>query len=243
MKFKHVQQEVFKLEDIKTLVESLRVETNENIALCFDLEEHAQRLMKSIIELQFDFPKGVTEDEFIFFLLNQIKNKLQYHFNKQAAFTQSEYDKNLNKLRLSNEIFKLRIIYHKDGQFKIELDEYTRALDKEWQVKLLSKDEFHIESSNLIWQHKFLPRPDFSYFLNQGYDEVIWLDENEHVCEGSFTAIIFEENKSPLANTLPSVSLQIMSDIEKITCREENLRGVRLVNSLIGKVDCHCEAT
>lgn len=213
IKFKNIHQEVFELEDIKTLVETLRVESNADFAVCFDLEEHCQRLLKSALALNFTLPKEVKIEEFTFFFLNQIKNKLQYEFNKQVAFTQSEYDENLNMLRLSNEIFKLRLIYHKDGLFKIELDKYTKNLDKDWKVKILKKSEFYIESSNPIWQHKFLPRPDFSYFFDQGFDEVIWLDENENICEGSFTALIFDGSKSPKANTLPSVSLNAI-DVE-----------------------------
>lgn len=239
MKFEHVHQEVFKLEDIKTLVESIRVETNENVTLCFDLEAHAQRLLGSILELAFSFPKGITEEEFVFFLLNQIKNKLQYEFNKQAAFAQSEYDENLNMLRLNNEIYKLRVLYKKNGQFKIEIDPYTRDLNKNWKVKILTKEEFHIESSNPIWKHKFLPRPDFSYYLNPVYDEVIWRDENENICEGSFTAIIFEDNnciKSPKANTLPSTSLENFEmNFQEIKKLPE--KGFLLSNSIM---TCHC---
>lgn len=239
MKFKNVDQEVFKLGDIKTLVESIRIETNDNVALCFDLDLHAQRLLKSILELDFILPKDVMKEEFEFFLLNQVKNKLQYQFNKQAAFTRSEYDENLNMVRLSSEIYKLRIVYQKSGGFRIELDEYTRDLSEGWKVKILTKEEFHIESTNSIWQHKFLPRPDFSHYLNQGYDEVVWLDENEHICEASFTAILFEDGTSPKANTLPSTSLNLLkAQYQKINRDKLSKAKFCLTNSmLITQVD------
>ena len=229
MKFKNVKQEVFKLEDIESLVESIRVEVNENFCLCFDLELHLERLLKSIEELGFSL--CVQKEEFDLFFLNQIKNKLQYKFNRQVAFTYSEFDDDLNLLRLSTEIYKLRLVYKKDGCFIINLDEYQKDLKKEWKVKILEKKEFHIDSSNPIWKHKFLPRPDFSFYYNQGFDEIIWTDENGNICEGGFTAIIFDTNKTPLANTLESTSLRKLN-LEKKETKE--LKQAWLTNSLIG---------
>jgi branched-subunit amino acid aminotransferase/4-amino-4-deoxychorismate lyase len=234
MEFKNIKQEVFELKDIKTLVETLRVEVNEDFAVCYDLEAHAQRLLGSILELDFELAKGLESENFTFFLLNQIKNKLQYEFNRQVAFTYSQYDENLNLHRLSNGIYKLRIIYQKNASLKIELDQYNRDLSKDWKIKILTKDEFHIESLNRIWQHKFLPRPDFSYYLNQGFDEIIWGDENENICEASFTAIVYDNNKSPLANTLPSVSISQITGLKKLQCKKKDLKEIKLVNSLIG---------
>ena len=90
MKFKNVKQEVFKLEDINTLVETIRVEVNENLCLCFDLELHLQRLVKSLSELGFNF--CVSKENFELFIYNQIKNKLQYEFGRNLAFALSEFD-------------------------------------------------------------------------------------------------------------------------------------------------------
>jgi branched-subunit amino acid aminotransferase/4-amino-4-deoxychorismate lyase len=237
MQFEKVPQEVFKLEDIKTLVESIKVEFKENFCVVFNFELHAQRLLNSIIELNFELPKAVTEEEFGIFILTQIKNKLQYKFNSQVMFTEKQ---GFTK----GKVFKLRLIYQKDSSFLIEIKEYKRDLDKEWKVKILDKEEFHIESTNPIWQHKFLPRPDFSYFFEQGFDELIWCDENDNICEGSFSAIIFEEEngiKSPKANTLPSTTLKKM-DLENIYLEYSEIKrdnfdqkNFTLVNSLVKK--------
>ena len=72
MEFKNIKQEVFELKDIKTLVETLRVEVNEDFAVCYDLEAHAQRLLGSILELDFELAKGLESENFTFFLLNSV---------------------------------------------------------------------------------------------------------------------------------------------------------------------------
>ena len=235
MQFNNVKQEVFEPKDITSLVETIRVEVNENFCLCFDLELHLQRLLESLLEL--DFKLAVKKESFELFFLNQIKNKLQYKFARNISFAFSEFDENLNMLRLSKEIYKLRLIYNKDASFAIELEDYKRDLSKKFKVKILSKEEFHIESSNPIWQHKFLPRPDFSYYLDQAYDEVIWCDENDNICEGSFTAIVYGKNNSPLANTLKSTSLKKFSGIDFIQIKRNELKDFSLINSMLGFVD------
>ena len=259
MKFEKVPQQVLKLKDIKSLVETLRVEINRDLVMVFDLEDHSQRLLQSITELNFKFPKNICKDDFNLFLMNQIKNKLQYDFHRTVSFTKSQRKKNLQLMRFSDEIYKLRLIYSNEAFIDISIEPYLRDLNdasptilltsqqadevfastqnKTWEVLVLKKDEFHIESTNPIWQHKFLPRPDFSYFLNQGYDEVLWLDENENLCEGSFTAIIFDGNKTPLANNLPSISIKQIHNLTKAQCKVDSLEKLQLVNSLIGVVD------
>ena len=230
----NIKEEVFKLEDIKTLVESLRVEANETMALVFDLEAHAQRLLTSIVELGFQLPANFTQENFAFSLSHQIKNKLQYFFNKQISFALSEYQAK-KRLCLSDDVYKLRIIYQSAGDFDIEIEKYKRDLNKTLKVKILGKKEFHIDSSNPIWKHKFLPRPDFSYYLNQGFDEVIWTDENDNICEGSFTSIIYDDNKSPKANTLPSTSLLHFQDLEFVETKKDELpEDFYLSNSVMG---------
>lgn len=237
MKFENVPQKVFVLDDIKSLVETLRVEINEDMVMVFDLEDHGQRLLRSIIELGFTLPKNISQDDFSLFLLNQIKNKLQYDFCKTVSFTKSQRNKNLQFMRLSEEIYKLRLIYSNEASINISIEAYLRDLNKDWKVLILKKEDFYINSTNPIWRHKFLPRPDFSYFLNQGYDEVIWLDENENICEGSFTAIVFNDNKTPLANNLPSISIKQIHNLTKSQCKVDSLEKLQLVNSLIGVVD------
>ena len=69
MKFEKVPQQVLKLKDIKSLVETLRVEINRDLVMVFDLEDHSQRLLQSITELNFKFPKNICKDDFNLFLM------------------------------------------------------------------------------------------------------------------------------------------------------------------------------
>lgn len=236
MIFENVKQEVFKLEDIDTLVESIRIEIKQGIAVVFNLERHMQRLLNSIQELGFSLPEGISADDFFLFFHTQIKNRAQYKFNSPVMFSNGSprgvIASEATRQSITS-IYKLRLIYNKNSNFQIEIEKYKKDLNKEWTVKILTQEEFHIESTNPIWQHKFLPRPDFTYFFNQGYDEVIWRDEKGNICEGSFTAIIFDENKSPKANTLPSTSLKFF---ELDFAQTKELEGsFYLLNSMMVK--------
>ena len=232
MQFKNVQQSVFCLEDIGTLLETIKIETKQNIAICHDLELHAQRLYTSIKELGFNIACSNIED-FKVFLQTQIKNKLQYFFSSPVLFHENLINKEIGLNKTAN-IFKLRLLYQKNSEIEISISKYQRDLEKTWQIKVLDKKEFHIEATNPIWRYKFYPRPDFSFYFNQGYDELIWTDENDNICEGSFSAIIYDNNKSPLANTLKSTSLQKQNLVFQKT-KKADLKNIYLVNSMIGK--------
>ena len=217
---------ITKLEEINSLVETMRLEAQGEFMVLYDLEAHALRMLKSALEL--DFKLKTKPEEFVLLFYNQIKNKIQYQFHKQLGISNDDINTN------AQEVYKLRFILERSGMLKTDIEEYKRDLKKAWKVKILNKEEFHIESTNPIWQHKFLPRPEFSGYFDQGYDEVIWRDEKGNICEGSFTAIIFDNNKSPKANTLPSISL---SKIEKLEYIETDKleKDFTLTNSLIGK--------
>ena len=217
---------ITKLEEINSLVETMRLEAQGEFMLLYDLEAHALRMLKSALELGFKLK--AKPEEFVLLFYNQIKNKIQYQFHKQLGLLNDDINNN------AKEIYKLRFIMHRSGMLKIDIEEYKRDLKKAWKVKILDEKEFHIESSNPIWQHKFLPRPEFSKYFEQGYNEVIWRDENGNICEGSFTAIIFDNNKSPKANTLPSISLSKISNLKFVETKGLE-KDFILTNSLIGK--------
>jgi branched-subunit amino acid aminotransferase/4-amino-4-deoxychorismate lyase len=235
---------------IEKLVESLRIETNTDHVTVYDLEEHLYRLISSIDELSFKIPSQISEyQELILFFQNQIKNKAQIFFKNSIGFARST----VNGQRLDSssliskaELFKLRIIYSHDAKFSIDIEPYTRDLNKSWQVKILDTKEFHIQTTNPIWRHKFLPRPATPSLSHSATcDEVIWTNENGHICEGSFTNVFFYNNQGQLctpsldSNILPGIMRSKIIESFNVTeghYYPEDLRnGFFLVNSMFVK--------
>ena len=238
------------LSTIKQLIESFRVEVSADHVIVYDLEEHLYRLVSSIDELEFDIPSYINEyQEFILFFQNQIKNKAQYFFKNSVGFARST----INGQRLDNsslilqaQLFKLRLIYSRDAHFSIDIEPYTRDLTKAWQVKILTPEEFHIETTNPIWRHKFYPRPQIpSLTRNDGYDEVLWTNGQGHICEGSFTNIFFYNPQGKLctpsldSNILPGIMRsKIMETFEVVEGHyypKDLEKGFLLVNSMFIK--------
>lgn len=84
------------------------------------------------------------------------------------------------------------MIYKPSGEFKLELEDYEKHLKEFFKIKVLAKSEYQAKSNDPNKKHKLLPRPDFSKFFREGFDEVVWLNEKGEVCEGSYTNIFFE---------------------------------------------------
>ncbi len=245
------------IQDIQQLLETVRAESSTDLAYIYDLDEHITRLYISILELGFSLPKGVSDREgLILWLRNQVKNKAQYFFTKPVSFISTRFlvsnshDITLHSQAESNlqALFKLRIVYTKDASFQIEIEPYTRDLHKAWQVTVLDPKEFHIETTNPIWRHKFLPRPTHSLIHSAtSCDEVIWCNEHGHICEGSFTNIFFFNAQGQLCT--PSLDCNILSGIMRNKIIEsfevvegnyypEDLKnGFFLVNSMFVKFD------
>ncbi|MDA0772422.1 MAG: aminotransferase class IV [Cyanobacteria bacterium] len=183
---------------INQLLESLRVEELEDMVIVYDLEAHCQRLLNSIEALSLRGANATCQSSlhnFILFIQNQIKNKAQYQFNKPVGFSKlpslpGVLDCFANA-RNDTRIYKLRLLYSKDSSFTMEIEPYTRDLTKAWQVKILLPKEFQIDSKDPQWKHKFYPRPAIPQFPN--CDEIIWTNENSHLCEASFTNIFFQD--------------------------------------------------
>lgn len=243
-------------QDIKELLETVRAESSTDLAYIYDLDEHITRLFISILELGFSLPKGVHDREDLILLLrNQVKNKAQYFFTQSVSFISTQFSVSAShEIALNSRaefnpdaLFKLRIIYKKDASFSIDIESYTRDLEKSWQVKILDTKEFQIETTNSIWRHKFLPRPD-THSLNPSateFDEVIWCNEHGHICEGSFTNIFFFNAKGQLCtpsldcNILPGVMrsklIESFEVIEGHYYPQELKNGFFLVNSMFIK--------
>lgn len=159
---------------IENLLETIRVELLGQEAYIFNFDSHYQRLEKSINELKFK-----NRNDLYLLLMNQIKNKVQYELKSSVKF--------INELKsFAGKRFKLRLIYQIDGNFKINLEDYQRDLNKTWQIKI--SDDFFIDHREQKWKHKFFPRNKLEY---NNCDEVIWLNDLGQICEGSFTNIFF----------------------------------------------------
>ena len=258
---------------IKQLIESLRIEETKDHVIIYDLEPHMQRLYNSIQELNFELPPVILSEasgsqnqagdngiltsplapqddtEFILFFHTQIKAKAQYQFNKGVAFFDSRFNIDGESISLkqrspNSKIHKLRLIYNLHGSFEIETEEYTRDLKKDWQVKILSPEEFQINSQEQQWKHKFYPRPSLRGGTTKQSDEIIWTNEKNQICEGSFTNIFFQDSQGQWhtphldCNILPGV---MRTKLIKELSAEEGFytklpAKVLLVNSLFCKL-------
>lgn len=181
---------------IKQLLETIKITYDQDMAYIYDIDEHFDRLCKSIFDINLPLPKGVYDvDSFAMLIQNQIKNAAQYYFKKTTQFIRTSSKEILSRKSSQGELFKLRLIYNHDAKFTIDIEPYTRDLTKEWKIRLLSKEEFSIDSQDEKFKFKFLPRLDFSQYLipNSEYDEVIWTNEKDEICEGSFTNVFFQD--------------------------------------------------
>ena len=231
------------INSINKLVESLRVEKYPNTALVYNADLHYSRLAASINQLNFT-PIAVEHEIAKLFFYNQIKNFIQYQFQSVCGFKECSIPKN-KSLEFDNpdfSIHKLRIEYEKNGKLNLSCAPYSKNLDRVWHIKIFKKSEFFIDSQNPIWQFKYLPRPDFKL---DNYDEILWTNEKEEICEGSFTNIFYQKSNqfftpSLNSNILPGVMRQLI--ISKTNAKEvlepsENLYHadkIYLSNALIG---------
>lgn len=232
------------------LLETLRIENIESDVIVYDLEEHCSRLNQSALELDFKLESDLQN--FYLFVLNQIKNKAQYYFSKSVQFSKTKLyceNSNIETLRIQNlsahpELYRLRLIYSRSGKLEINMEPYTRDLDKTWRVKILSSKDFHINSKDKQWQYKLYPRADLKRFFTNDVDEIIWLNENHHLCEGSFTNIIFQNPSgkwcSPClaTNILPGIMRKKIIEnfnVEEGFYQEQEIKSLMLCNSFFIK--------
>lgn len=258
---------------IEQLIESLRLEETKDHVIVYDLEAHISRLFASITELSFYHPEPLRASgshyktkgnpdvaqallkmtDFILLMQTQIKAKAQYQFNKGVAFFDSRFNIDRDSISLrqrssSSKIHKLRLLYSRDGTFSIEIEEYLRDLNKDWRVKIFKPEEFQIDSQDPKWKHKFYPRQELSLRAlakqsSANLDEVIWTNEKNQICEGSFTNIFFQDQEGQWhtphldCNILPGIMRAKL--IEELNAKEgfytELPAKILLVNSLFCK--------
>lgn len=170
---------------------------------------HIERLASSMADLNFEFYTWLWDvmlRDLGRFLVYEFEPDLEIHYSKTSPTPANSMGK--------TEIFKLRIILSRNGQYDFQLEPYTKFLNVQepFKLRVLSRDEFFISSSNPVHKYKYFPRMDFSHYLtDSGADEVIWFNEKGFLCEGSFTNIFFlDENdtwKTPhlSCNILPGI--------------------------------------
>ena len=168
-------------------------------------------------------------------------------------------------------IYKLRLIYNIDGEIKSEISLYDRFLENN-VIKFTIAKNFKINSEDKKWKHKFFPREEISLnnlisletprdelntninHLNKNTislpdinHELIWTNEKDEICEGSFTNIFFRKDNqwltphidSNLLNgTMRKILINELEASEKKTSIYdlETADEIILCNSMLGKI-------
>ena len=176
---------------MEAVFESIRLEEYGNAVIVYNSELHTKRLFKSVQELGFKNSYHGKDDVRIqsLFFQNQIKNFVQYHFNKAMSFRENTIPDPFKEAP-THQVYKLRFVYFEDGKIEINLEEYTRDLTKDWQVRVIDPGEFHINSEDLQWKHKLYSRENIP--VSAEWQEQIWVNEKNAICEGSFTNIFWQ---------------------------------------------------
>lgn len=231
------------------IFESIRIEEYGNAVIAYNSELHAIRLFKSInilgfknLSLDCNVEQSSPRNDILLFQ-NQIKNFLQYHFNKAVSFKEAVIAKP-NKKAPTHKVYKLRFIYHENGKIEINIEEYTRKLDLDWKVRVIKPQEFHIKTQELQWRHKLYPQEGIP--VSAEWQEQIWLNEKGEICEGSFTNIFWQDKAGSWYT--PSLETNILAGtmrelvIKELEAEEVNYtvydlkqaKQVVLTNAMIG---------
>jgi hypothetical protein len=249
---------------INQLLETIRLKYNpeENIITIFNLNIHTERLLHSITELNFKINEN-SEKSLMFFskdfsnsalLDKEIKNLNITNPNIRTFTGSFNYDNQ------EKNIYKLRLIYNIDGEIKREISLYDRFLENN-VIKFTIAKNFKINSEDKKWRHKFFPREEISlnnlisletrcHELNTNINynqELIWTNEKDEICEGSFTNIFFRKDNqwltphidSNLLNgTMRKILINELEASEKKTSIYdlETADEIILCNSMLGKV-------
>jgi len=224
---------------ITHLLETIRIKYNpeNNSITIFNSNLHHERLLNSISELNFkinekDILDNISENSIKFF------NKLDEIETFSGSFKYDNQEKN---------IYKLRLIYSSEGEIKTEISLYDRFLENNIIHFSLSRD-FKVNSKDKKWKHKFFPREEIS--LNKVTDnnqEIIWTNEKNEICEGSFTNLFLRKKniwitphlESNLLNgTMRKILIkELKASEEKCYIDDLNLADeIILCNSMLGIV-------
>lgn len=219
---------------INSLIESIRLEVSGEQVAIYNLTNHLSRLKLSAKEL--NFSSCCSEAE--------VLEAVQDFFPDHQVIEVNDIPGNKTRQK----IFKLRLLLHRT-HFETRFQPYPRSLNKAFTIKLLSTNEFHINSSDRQWRYKFLPREDFSqYFLRYFCDELIWTNERQEVCEGSFTNIFIKNSSGQwitpslesnlIAGTMRQKVIKLLGAQEVTVSKKDLLENeeIILTNALIGMV-------
>ncbi|NBV98763.1 MAG: hypothetical protein EBR67_04545 [Proteobacteria bacterium] len=260
---------------INQLLETIRLKYNpeENIITIFNLNIHTERLLHSITELNFKINEN-SEKSLMFFskdfsnsalLDKEIKNLNITNPNIRTFTGSFNYDNQ------EKNIYKLKLIYNIDGEIKSEISLYDRFLENN-VIKFTIAKNFKINSEDKKWRHKFFPREEISLNnlisletrcdeLNTNINhvnkntislpdinqELIWTNEKDEICEGSFTNIFFRKDNQWLTphidcnllnGTMRKILINELKASEKKTSIYdlETADEIILCNSMLGKV-------
>lgn len=182
-----IVEKVKTIDDIKQLLETLKLQIDNGKVIC-NLEPHLERLAKSIGELGF---KAIEDLEAL----------------RKSVLESKVFD----EVASEQQLYRVRILYNHDGSYEVQHIAFAvRDLPELVRMKVLDYDIYHTESNNPIHKHKYLPRPDFSEYLD-GCDEVLWLNERHEICEGSKSSVFFFDGErwhtpSLKCGILPSIT-------------------------------------
>jgi hypothetical protein len=260
---------------INNLIETIRLKYNpeENIITIYNLNLHTERLLNSITELNFKINEN-SEKSLMFFskdFSNSILlDKEVINFNLTDSNIRT-FTGSFNYDNQEKNIYKLRLIYNIDGEIKSEISLYERFLENN-VIKFTIAKNFKINSEDKKWKHKFFPRENISLdnlisletrsdelntninhvnkntiALPDTNQEIIWTNEKDEICEGSFTNIFFRKNNQWLtphidSNLLNGTMRKIL--INELEAPEEkcyindliSADEIILCNSMLGKV-------
>jgi 4-amino-4-deoxychorismate lyase len=165
-----IQQKINKPEDINLLVESIKLGFDQK-GFIIEPEPHFERLFRSIKALGF----ACVGDSFEAFC-----KKLRSEINL------------LLSPALNAAIYKIRLVYGRDASYDFEILPYAGIPQEAFACALLDPGFYHAISGQEIHRHKFLPRPELP--KHEGY-ELIWLNEKNQICEGSYTNIFWRSGE------------------------------------------------
>jgi len=232
---------------ITQLLETIRLKHNpeESSVIIFNLNLHTERLLKSLLELKFEVKDHLEIHKNLF-------NKINNYFSKPEI---KIYNGSFNYDNQEKNIYKLRLLYNIDGEIEIEISIYERFLENNVIHFSLSKD-FKINSKDKQWQYKFFPREETNLkkllnnhtelFSENSLDEILWTNEKNEICEGSFTNLFLRKKNIWITPHLESNLLNgtmrkiLMSELKasEEKCYIDELSSadeIIFCNSMIGK--------
>jgi para-aminobenzoate synthetase/4-amino-4-deoxychorismate lyase len=222
-------------------------------------EEYEECMLKATFLTENFIPFSLIEtmrleDKDIFLLdlhLHRLQDSADYF---DMHYPRNEIESNLKTLRhkYPQGSFKIRLLLHQNGQFDIHAEPLLPPAETRlWSVKI---SEMRINSHDRWLFHKTTHRQLYdeerALALQQGFDEVIFLNERDEVCEGSISNIFLSKqgklttpvkNSGLLAGTLRESLITKNECQEKIIFLDHLYRADKLYlgNSVSGLIEGH----